>query len=108
MAICCPIAPYAAARTTAKEMALAAGAGFLLVHVATPLEVCERRDRKGLYARARAGLITGMTGIDDPYEEPTDADLVVDTSDLTVDEAVEAVLHHLTETGWVEPKLPSV
>ncbi|MEV5695050.1 adenylyl-sulfate kinase [Micromonospora globbae] len=108
VAICCPIAPYAAARATAKEMALAAGAGFLLVHVATPLEVCERRDRKGLYARARAGLITGMTGIDDPYEEPTDADLVVDTSDLTVDEAVEAVLHHLTETGWVEPKLPSV
>ncbi|MGW4497797.1 adenylyl-sulfate kinase [Micromonospora sp. NPDC004336] len=105
--ICCPIAPYAQARATAREMALAAGAGFLLVHVATPLEVCEQRDRKGLYARARAGLLTGMTGIDDPYEEPTDADLVVDTSDLTVDEAVQAVLHHLTETGWVEPRLQS-
>ncbi|MGK5742739.1 adenylyl-sulfate kinase [Micromonospora sp. URMC 103] len=108
LAICCPIAPYAAARAAAREMALAAGAGFLLVHVATPLEVCERRDRKGLYARARAGLLTGMTGVDDPYEEPTDADLVVDTSDLTVEESVQAVLHHLTETGWVEPKLPSV
>jgi sulfate adenylyltransferase len=107
VSICCPIAPYAAARATAREMALAAGAGFLLVHVATPLEVCERRDRKGLYARARAGLLTGMTGIDDPYEEPTDADLLVDTSDLTVDEAVQSVLHHLTETGWVEPKLQS-
>ncbi|MEV6369849.1 adenylyl-sulfate kinase [Micromonospora musae] len=106
VAICCPIAPYAAARATAREMALAAGAGFVLVHVATPLEVCERRDRKGLYARARAGLLTGMTGVDDPYEEPTDADLVLDTSDLAVDEAVQAVLHHLTETGWVEPKLP--
>ncbi|MER7439776.1 adenylyl-sulfate kinase [Micromonospora avicenniae] len=106
VAICCPIAPYAAARATAREMALAAGAGFVLVHVATPLEVCEQRDRKGLYARARAGLVTGMTGVDDPYEEPTDADLVLDTSDLTVDEAVEAVLHHLTETGWVEPKHP--
>ncbi|MCM0674730.1 adenylyl-sulfate kinase [Micromonospora phytophila] len=106
--ICCPIAPYAQARATAREMALAAGAGFLLVHVATPLEVCEQRDRKGLYARARAGLLTGMTGIDDPYEEPTDADLVVDTSDLTVDEAVQSVLRHLTETGWVEPRLQSI
>ncbi|TYB36279.1 adenylyl-sulfate kinase [Micromonospora sp. AP08] len=103
--ICCPIAPYAAARATAREMAKAAGAGFLLVHVATPLEVCEQRDRKGLYARARAGLITGMTGIDDPYEEPTDADLVVDTTDMTVEEAVQRVMEHLTETGWVEPRL---
>ncbi|MFE9200564.1 adenylyl-sulfate kinase [Micromonospora sp. NPDC007230] len=103
--ICCPIAPYAAARATAREMAQAAGAGFLLVHVATPLEVCEQRDRKGLYARARAGLITGMTGIDDPYEEPTDADLVVDTTDLAVEEAVQRVMEHLTETGWVEPRL---
>ena len=103
--ICCPIAPYAAARATAREMAETAGAGFLLVHVATPLAVCEQRDRKGLYARARAGLITGMTGIDDPYEEPTDADLVVDTSDLSVEEAIGKVMEHLTETGWVEPRL---
>ena len=58
LAICCPIAPYAQARATARQMAAAAGAGFLLVHVATPLEVCEQRDRKGLYARARAGQIT--------------------------------------------------
>lgn len=105
VAICCPIAPYAEARATARQMALATGAGFLLVHVATPLAVCERRDRKGLYARARAGLLTGMTGIDDPYEEPTDADLVIDTTDLPADEAVQAVLHYLTETGWVEPRL---
>ncbi|GAB3953749.1 hypothetical protein GCM10027614_59640 [Micromonospora vulcania] len=107
MGICCPIAPYAAARATAREMALAAGAGFLLIHVATPLEVCEQRDRKGLYARARAGLLTGMTGIDDPYETPTDADLVVDTTDLSVPEAVQTVLDHLTETGWVELKIPT-
>ncbi|WBB92668.1 adenylyl-sulfate kinase [Verrucosispora sp. WMMC514] len=106
--ICCPIAPYAQARAIAREMAVAAGAGFVLVHVATPLEVCEKRDRKGLYARARAGLLTGMTGIDDPYEEPTDADLVLDTTDLAVDEAVQRVLHHLTETGWVEPRLPAL
>ncbi len=107
VSICCPIAPYAAARATAREMAHAAGAGFLLVHVATPLEVCEQRDRKGLYARARAGLLTGMTGIDDPYEVPTDADLVVDTTDLTIEEAVRRVMDHLTEAGWVEPRLQS-
>jgi sulfate adenylyltransferase len=105
MALCCPIAPYAKARATARQMALTAGAGFLLVHVATPLAVCEQRDRKGLYARARAGQITGMTGIDDPYEEPTDADLVIDTSEVTVEEGVEMVLTHLTDTGWVEPRL---
>jgi sulfate adenylyltransferase len=105
VAICCPIAPYARARATARAMAYQAGAGFLLVHVATPLEVCERRDRKGLYAKARAGQLKGMTGIDDPYEVPTDAELTIDTSDLDVDAAVHAVLHHLTETGWVEPKL---
>ena len=105
LALCCPIAPYAAARATARTMARAAGAGFLLVHVATPLAVCELRDRKGLYAKARAGQLTGMTGIDDPYEEPTDADLVLDASQMTAEEAVQAVLQHLVETGWVEPRL---
>ncbi|HYN97526.1 MAG TPA: adenylyl-sulfate kinase [Pilimelia sp.] len=106
LAICCPIAPYARARATARAMAQAAGAGFLLVWVNTPLEVCERRDRKGLYAKARAGQLTGMTGIDDPYEEPTDADLILDTTDVTVDEAAGQVLAYLTEHGWVEPRLP--
>jgi sulfate adenylyltransferase len=102
MALCCPIAPYAAARAAARSMATTAGAGFVLVHVATPLAVCELRDRKGLYAKARAGQLTGMTGVDDPYEVPTDADLVVDTSELSVEEAVNAVLTYLTESGWVE------
>jgi sulfate adenylyltransferase len=105
MALCCPIAPYAKARVTARAMAQTAGAGFVLVYVSTPLAVCEQRDRKGLYAKARAGQLTGMTGIDDPYEEPTDADLVIDASEVSIDEAVRAVLDHLTETGWVEPRL---
>ena len=70
MAVCCPIAPYEAARQAARDFARAAGAGFILVWVNTPLAECERRDRKGLYAKARAGQITGMTGIDDPYEIP--------------------------------------
>jgi sulfate adenylyltransferase len=105
LAICCPIAPYASARATARAMAAAAGAGFLLIWISTPLEVCEQRDRKGLYAKARAGQITGMTGIDDPYEQPTDAELVLDTSEMSVDDAVAAVIEYLTENGWVEPRI---
>ncbi len=105
MAVACPIAPYAAARAAVRRMAATAGAGFVLVHVATPIEVCEQRDRKGLYAKARAGQLRGMTGVDDPYEAPTDAELVVDTSTMSVTEAVDAVLQYLIESGWVEPRL---
>jgi sulfate adenylyltransferase len=104
MAICCPIAPYAAARATARRLATEAGAGFVLVYVATPLEVCEARDRKGLYARARAGQVTGVTGIDDPYQEPTDADLVLDTSEITVETALGRVLQHLSADGWIDAR----
>ncbi|GGJ99593.1 adenylyl-sulfate kinase [Pilimelia anulata] len=103
LAICCPIAPYAAARAAARRAAIEAGAGFVLVWISTPLEVCEQRDRKGLYARARAGQLANFTGIDDPYEEPTDAELVIDTTRLSVDEAAAVVLGYLAETGWVEP-----
>jgi len=69
--------------------------------VATPLDVCAARDRKGLYAKARAGLIEGLTGVSDPYEEPTDADLVIDTSAMSRQEAVTAVLDLLTAGGWL-------
>lgn len=114
MAVCCPIAPYASTRAEIRRMVEAVGGDFLLVHVATPLEVCEQRDRKGLYAKARAGQIPAFTGVSDPYEEPTDADLVIDTSSMTVADAVEAVLDHLATGGWLEldsfpgPSLPSV
>lgn len=101
LAICAPIAPYAATRARVRRMVTEAGGAFVLVHVATPLDECERRDRKGLYAKARAGLITGFTGISDPYEEPTDADLRLDTSLLGVDEAVGAVVDLLTTRGWL-------
>lgn len=104
MAICCPIAPYAAARAHVRALARQAGGGFVLVHVATPLEVCEKRDRKGLYAKARAGTLTGMTGVDDPYEEPTDAEVVLDTTDMSVDEAVTRVMTYLMDSGWIEPR----
>ncbi|WP_188192634.1 adenylyl-sulfate kinase [Nonomuraea sp. SYSU D8015] len=101
LAICAPIAPYAATRAEVREMVEAVGADFLLVHVATPLEECERRDRKGLYAKARAGLIPEFTGISDPYEEPDDADLVIDTTHITIDAAVSQVLGTLRSGGWV-------
>jgi sulfate adenylyltransferase len=100
IAICAPIAPYARARTQVRQMVSEVG-DFVLVHVATPLAECEARDRKGLYAKARAGLIGSFTGISDPYEEPDDADLVVDTSTMTRQQAVDAVLSLLTRGGWL-------
>ena len=78
-----------------------AGGGFVLVHVATPLQECERRDRKGLYARARAGEIPDFTGISSPYEEPTDARLVVDTTGRSVSDCLAEVLAVLTTDGWL-------
>ncbi len=100
IAICAPIAPYAAARAAVRRMVSEAG-DFVLVHVSTPLEVCEARDRKGLYAQARAGVIGSFTGISDPYEEPDDADLTIDTSQLSRPDAVAAVLGYLIRGGWV-------
>jgi sulfate adenylyltransferase len=100
IAICAPIAPYAAARGGVRRMVSEAG-DFVLVHVSTPLEVCEARDRKGLYAQARAGVIGSFTGISDPYEEPDDADLVIDTSQLSRRDAVAAMLGYLTRGGWL-------
>lgn len=103
IAICAPIAPYAAARARARAMAEQTG-DFVLVYVATPLEVCEARDRKGLYAKARAGVIAGFTGVSDPYEEPHDADLVIDTSVLSRQDAVAAVVDVLRSGGWLSSR----
>jgi sulfate adenylyltransferase len=100
IAICAPIAPYAAARERVRTMVSEVG-DFVLVHVSTPLEVCEARDRKGLYAKARAGLIGSFTGISDPYEEPDDADVVIDTSQVSRHDAVAAVLRQLSRGGWL-------
>ena len=100
IAICAPIAPYAAARERVREMVSQVG-DFLLIHVATPVEVCEARDRKGLYAKARAGLIDNFTGVNDPYEEPTDAMLVIDTSVVEREQATAAIMKMLTAGGWL-------
>lgn len=96
LAVCAPIAPFASARQAMRERVEPASP-FLVIHVATPLAVAEARDRKGLYAKARAGLIPDFTGIDSPYEAPDDADLVIDTSRTGVGECVEAVLGMLRD-----------
>ena len=77
--------------------------GFILVHVATPLEVCEARDRKGLYAMARAGKISEFTGISDPDEAPKDAELTIQTTEVSADQAWAQVLTYLEEKGYLIP-----
>ncbi|MCS4505716.1 bifunctional sulfate adenylyltransferase/adenylylsulfate kinase [Arhodomonas aquaeolei] len=101
IAICAPIAPYAATRRQVRGMVEEANGGFVEVHVATPLEVCEARDRKGLYAKARAGIIKNFTGIDDPYEAPESPELVLDTTDSTPDEAAQEVILKLEQLGYI-------
>jgi sulfate adenylyltransferase len=103
IAICAPIAPYNEVRQAVRAMIEPLG-GFTLVHASTPLEMCEQRDRKGLYAKARAGIIKEFTGISDPYEEPEDADLVIDTTDISPDEAANQIILHLEHEGFIEPK----
>ena len=100
IAICAPIAPYDAIRQEVRAMIQPVG-GFILVHLATSLETCEARDRKGLYAKARAGLVKEFTGISDPYEAPIDADVVIDTSDLTPEEAAQEIFLHLERQGYI-------
>jgi len=100
IAICAPIAPYTATRRTVRDMIEAVG-GFIEIHVATPLEVCEARDRKGLYAKARAGIIKEFTGISDPYEAPEDPEVVIDTGELSADLAAHRVLVKLESLGYI-------
>jgi sulfate adenylyltransferase len=100
IAICAPIAPYDAVRKEVRGMIEPVG-GFILVHVATSVEVCEQRDRKGLYAKARAGIIPEFTGVSDPYETPEDADATIDTESTTPEEAAQQVLLHLEHEGYI-------
>jgi sulfate adenylyltransferase len=95
VAICAQIAPYDRARKEVRALIEESGSEFLLVYLATPLAVCERRDCKGLYAQARAGRITNFTGISDPYEIPTDAKLVIDTTNLAPDDAARQITRRL-------------
>jgi sulfate adenylyltransferase len=107
LAICAPIAPYDATRKDVRRGVEDCG-GFVLVHVATELAVCESRDRKGLYAKARAGLLPEFTGISDPYEAPTDAELVIDTTTTTAEEAADRILAYLEGCGYLEVEADNV
>lgn len=98
IAICALIAPYANTRDEVRRLAEAAGE-FVLVYMATPLDVCEQRDAKGLYAKARAGLIQHFTGVSDPYEVPADADIVIDTSHVTPAQAAATILDYVSVHG---------
>lgn len=100
VAICAPIAPYAATRAKVRAMIEPYG-GFVEVYVSTPIEVCEARDRKGLYARARAGLIQRFTGVSDPYEPPASAEIVIDTTTISVRAAAERILGWLAAAGYL-------
>lgn len=100
IAICAPIAPFDNVRKQVRDMIQPHG-GFILVHFATALEVCEQRDRKGLYAKARAGIVQQFTGISDPYETPKDADVILDTNDLTPDESAQEIILHLQREGFI-------
>jgi len=100
VAICAPIAPYAAARREVRQMIEPHG-GFVEVHVCTPMEVCEQRDHKGLYAKARAGLISAFTGVDDPYEVPSSPELRIDSSDQGPEKGAERIMAELTRRGFI-------
>jgi sulfate adenylyltransferase len=100
IAICAPIAPYESVRRDVRA-AISPEGGFLLVHVDTPIEVCEQRDRKGLYAKARAGIIKEFTGVSDPYEAPTDAEVVIDTTAVSAEEAAQQIILHLESEGYI-------
>ena len=105
IAICASIAPYHSLRQEVRAMIAPLG-GFVLVHIATPLEVCEQRDPKGLYARARSGLIQEFTGISDPYEPPDDAEIVLDATHGTPQETAGRILDYLVAEGYLDAPLP--
>ncbi|MBF0228001.1 MAG: bifunctional sulfate adenylyltransferase/adenylylsulfate kinase [Desulfamplus sp.] len=100
IAICAPIAPYKNTREEIRK-AIEIYGGFFEIHVATPIEECEKRDRKGMYAKARAGLIKGFTGVDDPYEIPQKCEMSIDTTHITPDEAVHEILLYIGQKGFI-------
>jgi sulfate adenylyltransferase len=100
IAICAPIAPYDTTRKEVRAMIEPLG-GFIMVYLSTPVDVCERRDRKGLYAKARAGILKDFTGVSDPYEEPKDAEIVINTADVTPEEAAQEIMLYMEREGYL-------
>ena len=105
IALCAAIAPYAAARDEVRRLVEAHG-GFVLIHVDAPAETCESRDHKGHYAKARAGVITGFTGVNDPYEVPDDAELILNTASQSIPDCTAAILAYLREAGYLSASTP--
>lgn len=106
IAVCAVIAPYDSVRKEVRHLVEVNGE-FVLVHVDTPLGICEQRDPKGLYAQARVGMIKEFTGISDPYEIPADAELTVDTDGISPDEAAHRILRYLEQAGYITGIGPS-
>ncbi|MFC1575183.1 bifunctional sulfate adenylyltransferase/adenylylsulfate kinase [Gemmatimonadota bacterium] len=102
IAICAPIAPYSHVRKQNRELIGRYG-GYVLVHISTPIEVCESRDRKGLYAKARAGVIKEFTGVSDPYEVPENPHVSIDTTDISPEEAAQEIYLFLEKEGYIGP-----
>src|ERR1700692_2994326 len=107
IAICAPIAPYDATRQAVRQSIEPYG-GFILVHIATTVEVCEQRDRKGLYAKARAGILKEFTGISDPYEVPAKAEITINTGELSPEEAAREIILHLEREGLLGTAAESI
>ena len=101
IAICAPIAPYDEVRKEVRAT-VEQGGGFILVHIATPVEICEERDRKGLYAKARKGIIPEFTVISGPYDVPENPELRIDTTQVSAAEAVQDVLLYLLKNGYID------
>jgi sulfate adenylyltransferase len=101
VAVCAAVSPYGATRNDVRAMV--GPDRFVEVFVDTPLHVCEERDSKGMYARARRGEITGFTGIDDPYEAPENPELTLDTVHSSVRDNAGLILGYLTEARFVRP-----
>ena len=101
IAICAPIAPFKESRQFNRKLISNLGT-YIQVHVSTPLKECERRDVKGLYAKARAGILKGFTGIDDPYETPESSELKIDTTNISPEQAVQEVMLYLEQKGFIK------
>lgn len=101
IALCAPIAPYEESRQANRELISSYG-GFIEIYVSTPLEICEQRDRKGLYAKARAGKVKGVTGVSDPYIPPSNPELTINTAEVTPAEAAQEVMLYLEEQGYIK------
>ena len=101
IALCAAIAPYESSRRENRDLISAHG-GYIEIYVSTSYTDCEKRDTKGLYAKAKKGELKGFTGYDDPYEPPQNAEIIIDTTNISINDAVKKIILYLTETGYLK------